>query len=42
MAGISPTARNMGFVIKSREDSIHAQWKGHNIASGPCNRKLHV
>ena len=27
---------------KSREDGIHAQWKGHNIASGLCNRKIHI
>jgi hypothetical protein len=31
-----------GIGNKSREDGIHAQWKGHNIASGPCSRKLHI
>ena len=25
---------------KSREDGLHVYWRGHNTASGHCNRKI--
>jgi hypothetical protein len=34
--------KKYGVIDKPREDGIYAQWKGYNIASGPCNRKLHI
>jgi hypothetical protein len=45
--GLSEAFLNLGEICKkygvgnkSREDGIYAQWKGYNIASGSCNRKL--
>jgi hypothetical protein len=34
--------KKYGIGNKTIEDGIHVQWKGYNIVSGSCNRKLRI
>jgi len=39
---LEKSARNMGLVISQEKTVYMYKWKGHNIASGHCKRKLSV